>query len=55
MERFGSGFILGLDPFVDFTPVYGHFWRSLDTQAYLFPLHIEYSDSDMVSDDDALA
>ena len=50
-----SSFVLGLDPFVDFTPVYRHFWRCIDTQAYLFALHIEHSDSDMVPDDDALA
>ena len=50
-----GSFILSLDPFVDFTPVYRHLGRSLDTQAYLFALHIEYSDSDMISDDDALA
>tara|TARA_B110000116_G_scaffold194041_1_gene168915 strand:- start:435 stop:605 length:171 start_codon:yes stop_codon:yes gene_type:complete len=49
------GLILSLDPFIDFTPVYRHFWRRVDTQAYLFALHIEHSDSDVVPDDDALA
>ena len=50
-----SGLVLSLDPFVDLTPVYGHFGRGLDTQADLFALHIEHSDSDVIPDNDALA